>query len=202
MRQHEAVVQLGPPAHLARAVGGLPEPRDERAHEELLGEAHPRVRRHLEGAQLDEPEPAGGAVGAVELVDAELGAVRVAGHVDEQVAEEAVDEPGRAWVAGARVGLELAERELQLVEAVVARLVDARRLARRADEHAGEQVRERRMIVPVADEAAEQVGPPQDRAVARASAPPRTTWLPPPVPRVAAVEHELLGAEPVLRASS
>ena len=36
------------------------------------------------------------------------------------------------------------ERDLQLVEAVVARLVDARRLAGRADEQAGEQVRQRR----------------------------------------------------------
>jgi hypothetical protein len=33
--------------------------------------------------------------GAVELVDAELGAVGVAGDVDEQVAQQAVDQPRR-----------------------------------------------------------------------------------------------------------
>ena len=35
-------------------------------------------------------------VGRIQLVDAELGPVRVAGHVDQQVAEHAIDQPGRA----------------------------------------------------------------------------------------------------------
>ena len=63
--------------------------------EQLLGEAHARVRRHLEGAELDEAEPAHGPFRRVELVDADLGAVGVAGGVDQQVAEQAVDQPGR-----------------------------------------------------------------------------------------------------------
>ena len=33
-----------------------PEPGDEGAQQQLLGEAHARVRRHLEGAELDEAE--------------------------------------------------------------------------------------------------------------------------------------------------
>ena len=115
-----------------------PEARDQRAQQQLLRQAHPRVRRHLEGAELDQAEPAGRAVRRVELVDADLGAVRVAGDVDQQVAEDAVDQPGRR-IAVARIG-HLREGDLQLVERVVARLVDARRLAGRADEQAGEQV--------------------------------------------------------------
>ena len=74
------------------------------------------------------------------------------------------------------------ERDLELVEAVVARLVDARRLAGRADEQAGEQVGQRRMALPVEHEALQQVGPAQERRVRPGVAPPTTTWLPPPVP--------------------
>ena len=64
---------------------------------------------------------------------------------------------------------ELTERDLQLVQAVVPRLVDARRLARRADEESREQIRQRRMVVPVGDQAAQQIGPAQERAVGRRS---------------------------------
>ena len=79
VRQHEAVVQLGAPAGEARRQIRLsPEAGDERAHEQLLDQAHARVRRHLKGAHLQQPEAAGRAVGRIELVDAELGAVRVA----------------------------------------------------------------------------------------------------------------------------
>ena len=62
---------------------------------------------------------------------------------------------------------DLLEGHLQLVEAVVARLVDAGRLAGRAEEQAGEQIRQRRMVVPVGEQAAQQVRPAQDRAVGR-----------------------------------
>ena len=66
--------------------------------------------------------------------------------------------------------------------AVVARLVDARRLAGRADEQAGEQVGQRRMVLPVGD-----AGSAAGRAGAGTGcrpgvAPPSTMWLPPPVP--------------------
>ena len=93
-------MQLGAPARQARRrIGLAPEARDQRAQQQLLREAHARVRRHLEGAQLEQAEAAGGAVGRVQLVDAELGAVRVAGDVDQQVAEQAVDQPGRRRLA-------------------------------------------------------------------------------------------------------
>ena len=72
--------------------------------------------------------------------------------------------------------------DLELVEAVVARLVDARRLAGRADEQAREQVAQRRMVLPVQHQALQQIGPAQERASPPGVAPPTTTWLPPPVP--------------------
>ena len=95
VRQHEAVVELGAPAGERQIVGRLPERRDERPQQELLGQAHAPVRGHLERAQLHQPQPAAARVGIVELVDAELGTVRIAGDVDQQVAEHPVHQPRR-----------------------------------------------------------------------------------------------------------
>ncbi len=164
VRQREAIDEAGPPAHRLPPVRRAPEPGDHRAaQQELLGEAHARVRRHLEGAQLDQPQAPARAVGAVELVDADLGAVGVAGDVDQQVAEDPIDQPGRREP----LRRDLRERELQLVDAVLAGLVDARRLAGRAHEHPREQVRQRRVVDEVADQAAQQIGAAQERAVRR-----------------------------------
>src|SRR5471030_557852 len=84
--------------------------------------------------------------------------VRVARRVDEKIAEDAIHQPGRRLPAG----LDLAEGDLELVQRIVARLVDARMLAGRADEQAGEEIRQRRMVEPVAEQAFKQVGPPQE----------------------------------------
>ena len=96
---------------------------------------------------------------------------------------------GTAAVVG-----DLLEGEFEFVDLIVAGLVDAGRLAGGADEQAAEEIRKRGMIVPIADEAAEQIGPAQegriggrgaadDDVVAAAGA------------GVAAVEHEFFGAE-------
>ncbi len=146
MRQHEIVVQARAPAAQPLLVGAIPEGSDQATQQGLLGHAHAPVRRHLEGAQLEEPAPAGSAVRREELVDAELGAVRVARGVDQDVAKDAVDQPGRRRLTG----LDLAEGDLELVQRIVARLVDARMLAGRANEQAGEEVGKRRMVEPVA----------------------------------------------------
>ena len=91
------------------------------------------MRRHLEGAELEQAQASGRRVGRIQLVDRELGAVRVAGQVGQQVAQQPVDEPRQRFVLAELVlARELLERDLELVEAVVARLVDARRLAGRA----------------------------------------------------------------------
>ena len=164
--QEEAVVELGAPAHERAGIRLGPEAGDQGPDQQRLHERHAGVRRHLEAAQFEQPEPAPLRVGAEQLVDAQLGPVGAAGYVDEQVPEQAVHEPGRRGVAGGNgQALELGEGDLELVEALVAGLVDARGLAGRADEPAGEEVGERRMVLPVGDDAAEQVRPAQEGAV-------------------------------------
>ncbi len=150
------------------------------------------MRRHFERAQFHQSTATRRTVGRIELVDAELGAVRVAGHVRQQVTEHAIDQPGRRILA-----FELREGDREFVDVVVTRFVDARRLTRRSDEQAGEQIRERRVIVPVGDETAQQIRPPQERAVGR-----RVTAeyevITAARADVAPVEHELFGRQPRL----
>ena len=197
MRQHEAVVQLGVPAlEVRRTVGLLPEARHQRPHQQLLGQAHAGMRRHLEGAHLQQAQATGGAVGRIQLVDAELGAVGVAADVDQQVAHHPVDQPGRA--RGHAVGgdaLQFGEGDLDLVDRVVARFVDPRRLAGGADEQAREQVAQRRVVVPVAHHAGQQVGPAQEGGVGHRGATEHEVVAPTGA-GVAPVEHELLGRQP------
>src|SRR5499426_4410885 len=51
--QQKTIVQLGAPARQPRRrIGRLPEACDEPTQQQLLGEAHARVRRHLEGAHF------------------------------------------------------------------------------------------------------------------------------------------------------
>ena len=89
---------------------------------------------------------------------------------------------------------DLAEGDFEFVEAVVARLVDARRLTGRPDEEAGEEIGKTRVIVPVGDQATQQIGAPQEgrfvgcgaaenEVVAAAGA------------GMAAVHHEFLGRQ-------
>ena len=63
MRQHEFVMQGGAPAHQLALLGLAPEPGDERAQQQLLGETHARVRRHLEGAEFEQAQAPCGAIG-------------------------------------------------------------------------------------------------------------------------------------------
>ncbi len=99
--------------------------RDQGAKQEMLRQAHPRVRWHFKGAHFEQSEAARSRVGRIELVDAELGAVRAAGGVDEQVSEDAVDQPRRS----AAMIRNLLKRDFHLVDLIVAGFVDARRLA-------------------------------------------------------------------------
>ena len=134
--QEKAIMQLRAPAHQTlRLIGCFPKTRDQRAQEQLLGEAHARVRRHLEGAHLKQPQTPGGAVRRVKFVDAKFGAVGVAGDVDQQIAQQPVDQPGRAAVL-IRIGapLHFAKGHFNFAHRIVARFVDARRLRGRTDE--------------------------------------------------------------------
>ncbi len=190
--QHEAVVQGRAPAHQRAVLRLAPEPRHEGAQQQLLGERHARVGRHFEGAELDEAEATRRAVRREQLVDADLGAVGVAGDVDEQVAEQPVDEPGRRL--GPARPLDHRHGDLELVERVVARLVDARGLAGGADEETGEQVGQRGVALPVEHEALQEVRPAQERAVLRRRAA-QHHMVAAAGAAMAAVDHELVGAE-------
>ncbi len=122
-----------------------------------------------------------------------LSAVGVAGDVGEDVSKQAVDKPRRRGVALAW-GRDLRQRDFQLVEGIVAGLVDARGLGGGANEEAGEEVGDRRVPLPVEDEGAQEIGTAEegrvegggaadDDVVATAGA------------GVLAVDHELVGAE-------
>ena len=45
-----------------RLVGLLPEPRQQAAQQQLLHQAHARMRRHLEGAQFQQAQATGAAI--------------------------------------------------------------------------------------------------------------------------------------------
>ncbi len=195
MRQQPAVVQRRSPADEPARIRLLPEARDERPQQQHLHRAHPRMRRHFERPELEQAESSRRAVGRIELVDRELGAMRIACQIGQQMPQQAVDEPRRdRLLARLVLAAHLLERDLELVEPIVARFVDARRLARRTDERAGEQVRQRRMVLPVGDEALQQIRPAQERAVRGCRAAQRD-MIAAARAGVAPVEHEFLGTE-------
>ena len=76
----------------------------------------------------------------------------------------------------------------------MATFIETRRLTGGAEELPGEQVRQRRMVVPVGDQAPQQVRTPQERAVRRRRAA-EDDVIAAAGSRVASVEHELLGRE-------
>ncbi len=95
------------------------------------------MRRHSEGSQLDQPEPASHMVGRVEFVDAELGAMRVPRDVDQQVTEHAIHEPGRVL----RPIANLAHGDLEFVDGITPSFIHSRRLAGGPNEPARKQIR-------------------------------------------------------------
>ena len=101
--------------------------------------------------------------------------------------------PGTYVLAGARVR-DLIEGDLQFVERVRAGFIHPRMLAGGTDEESGEEVGERGVILPEADQAAEQIGPPQKRAVFRSDAPDDYVIAAPRAGR-AAVEQKFFGSE-------
>jgi len=154
-------MELGAPAHQRVAVRLGGERREQRAHQDRLGGEHARVRRHLERAELDQALAAVRRQRIEQLVDRDLRPVGRAGDVDQQVAQQRVDVPRR------RRFVEPRQRELELVQRVVARFIHARRLRGRPDEQAGEHVRQRRMVLRERDEAREQAGVAQPRRALR-----------------------------------
>ena len=175
----------------------VPEPGHQRADEKRLHQSHLGVRRHLEPAQLQQAEPTAGGVRAVQLVDAEFGPVGIAGDVGEQVPQRAVDHPGRDGAVLPGLPADLGERDLHFVQRLGPALVGARRLRGRADELAGEQVRQRRMTLPMGQQRDQQIRPAQQRRLRRGDAADGDV-VAAAGPPVAAVDGEGLGAEPAL----
>ncbi len=134
-------------------VGRLPEMRDERAHQQLLRQTHARVRRHLERAQLHQSEPRARGVRRIELVDAKFSAMRIAGHVGQEMPEDAINFP-RQNIASALLR-RLVKRNFQFIDRIRARFIHARMLTGGPDERPREKIRERRMVVPVTHQAAQ-----------------------------------------------
>ena len=117
--------------------------------------------------------------------------MRIAGDVDQKIAQQPIDEPGRARVLER---WKLPEGDLELVQRIVARLIDAWRLRGRSDEQTREQIGQRGMIVPIRNETAQQIGPSQEGRILET----RTAqheMVAAARPRMTTVEHEFLGAE-------
>ena len=103
----------------------LPEPGDERAQKQLLRKAHARVRRHFKTPELDKTEAARRTVRGIELVDADFRPVRVAGDIDQKIAQQPVKQPRER--SGTLAGtVDLGKGNLQFVKPVVAGFVHAR----------------------------------------------------------------------------
>ena len=181
------------PVHQATLVRHLPERRDRGAHQQELRGRHACMRRHFQRTELHQAKPPGRGLRCIQLVDAELGAMRVPCHVCQQMAEHPIDQPGCHLLPG----FDLRERDLQFRQAVLPRLVDARMLARRPDEQPAEQVRQARMVVPEAQQRLQQIGPAQERAV-RGLCGAHHHVVAAAGADMAAVEHELLRGQPDL----
>ncbi len=190
VRHHETVVQQGAPAHEVAAVGRLPETRHEAAQQQHLYQCHVGVRGHLETPEFQQAQAPRGRAGGIQFVDAELGPVGVAGDVDQQVAQQAVHDPGLGFLAT----VDLAEGDLQLVQHFIATLVHAGRLAGGPQEEAGKQVGQAGVVLPVGNQALQQVRAAQQRAVLRTRRA-QGNVIATAGARVATVEHELLGAQ-------
>src|SRR5262245_29460582 len=91
----------------------------------------------------------------------------------------------------------MTKSDLELVRRFVPRVVDARCLARRSDELARKQVRKRRMIVEVADEARQEIRSTQERTVRR-SRPAERDVRAAARADLAPIEREFFRSEPCL----
>src|ERR1039457_7230156 len=86
--------------------------------------------------------------------------MRVSRHIDQQVSKQSINNPRRAVTGG-----QITEGDFQLIQSIRACLVDTWILTGRSDVHAGNKIRQRRMILPERHHAAQQVGTAQQRTV-------------------------------------
>ena len=119
----------------------------------------------------------------------------VAGHIDQDIAQRAVNDPWRHVLAMLLpVANDLAQCDLQLIDLVVPRLVHTRGLAGGADEHPAEQIAQTGVVVPIKDEAGQQFGAAQKRTIGRRG-PAHHHVVTATGAGVAAIGHELFGRQ-------
>ena len=142
------------------------------------------MRRHLEGAQFQQAQPAGAAESGEYSLSMQnsLRCVLPVTSTRMLRSVRSTIHGGMASPCTSRLRSISLQRDLQLVQLVVARFVHARRLAGRADEHAA-----RTGSSGTGGCASTAAGWPAARACAGTGesagvAPPSTKWLPPPVP--------------------
>src|ERR1700730_9124431 len=83
MRQQETIMNLRAPPHQGFSIRLFPELGGQGPKQEMLRETHPGMRGHLEGSHFKQSEPARRRFGSVQLVDAKLGAVCIAGRINQ-----------------------------------------------------------------------------------------------------------------------
>ena len=124
------------------------------------------MRRHFKGAKFEQAQAPGRTIGRIQFVDGKFRTVGVAGEVNQKVAQQSIHQPGLVGFFAAFVfcrfqcgisqrHVHLLEGDFELVERVVPRFIHARALRGRTDEGAGKQIRQRRMILPIRDQAAQ-----------------------------------------------
>ena len=111
----------------------------------------------------------------------------------QQIAHHPVHQPGRRHLSRG----DLRKGDLEIEQAVVPALVDTRRLTGGPQEHAGEQVGQARVVLPIGHQAAQQIGPAQHWAVCRRGATNRD-MVASAGTGVTPVQHELFRAKPGL----
>ena len=117
----------------------------------------------------------------------------VAGDIDQNIAQSAIHQPRRHVIAiFFAVGSDFTQGDFQLVELVVSGFIHTRRLAGWADKHAGKQIAQRRVVVPIGYQAGQQLGTAQKRAVCRCGTA-HDEMVTTAGARMAAVGHELFG---------
>ena len=166
VRKHEAVVQAACPSARGGSRRALFQNHAISARSSrLLREAHRASAAAFRKPRNSTSPSRPVGLRTVELVDAEFGAVRIACHVTSKIAQHAVDEPGRA-LARVRAGncWKAISSSYTLSSAPQstrgAWLVGPMNMS-------WKQIRQRRMVLPVCDQALQQIGTAQKRTVRR-----------------------------------
>ena len=164
--QHESIMQCGTPTSDGGLVVLIPKTCHQGSQQQLLNHAHPCMRWHFEGTQLQQSQATCGRVWRVHFVDAKLAAMGVACHVYQNISQAAIDQPRRhALPMNLAIPRYFVQGNFKLVDLVVASFINARCLAGRANEHATEKIAEARVVVPVQNQTGQQFGPAQEGTV-------------------------------------